>query len=154
MSRDGPADMPSFNTPNPQFERDVRDTFAQQTFMRMIGAEITGLAAGSVEISLPCSDNLLQHHGYLHGAVIAAIVDTACGCSAMTLMPPGSTVLTVEYKINFLAPAAGERIVARGRVVKAGRRLTVCSGEALSQSDGTTKLVAALVATMVPVKVD
>ena len=154
MSRDGQSDMPLNNTPNPQFERDVRSTFAQQTFMRMIGAKITGLSAGSVEISLPCRDNLLQHHGYLHGAVIAAIVDTACGCSAMTLMPPGSTVLTVEYKINFLAPAAGERIVALGRVVKAGRRLTVCSGEALSLKDGTEKLVAALVATMVPVKVD
>ena len=83
MSRNGQSDMPLNNTPNPQFERDVRSTFAQQTFMRMIGAKITGLSAGSVEISLPCRDNLLQHHGYLHGAVIAAIVDTACGCSAM-----------------------------------------------------------------------
>lgn len=143
--------MQSPEVRNSLFERDVRNTFAQQTFMRMIGAEITRVSAGAVEISLPCSDDLLQHHGYLHGAVIAAIVDTACGCSALTLMPPSSSVLTVEYKINFLAPAAGERIVARGRVLKAGRRLTVCSGEALAVVDGKEKLVAALVATMVRV---
>lgn len=122
--------------------------------MRMIGAEITAVSAGAVEIALPCTKDLLQHHGYLHGAVIAAIVDTACGCSAMTLMPPGSSVLTVEYKINFLAPAAGERVVARGGVLKAGRRLTVCSGEALALADGKEKLVATLVATMVGVRAD
>ena len=115
----------------------------------MIGAEIASVSAGAVQISLPCSQHLLQHHGYLHGAVIAAIVDTACGCSALTLMPPKSSVLTVEYKINFLAPAAGDRILARGRVLKAGRRLTVCSGEALASEDGQEKLVAALTATMV-----
>ena len=140
--------MPEFQVRNPEFETDVRDTFARQSFMSMIGAEIASLAPGAVQIDLPSGKHLLQHHGYLHGAVIAAIVDTACGCSALTLMPPNSSVLTVEYKINFLAPAAGERIVARGRVLKAGRRLTVCAGEALSIQAGNEKLIAALTATM------
>lgn len=141
--------VPDFQVRNPGFEADVRATFARQSFMKMIGAEIARLAPGAVQIDLPCGEHLLQHHGYLHGAVIAAIVDTACGCSALTLMPPNSSVLTVEYKINFLAPAAGDRIVARGKVLKAGRRLTVCTGEALSMQDGNEKLVAALTATMV-----
>ena len=143
--------MASLEAQNPDFEGDVKATFDRQSFMRMIGAEITSIAAGTVEIAVPRSDHLLQHHGYFHGAVMAAVVDTACGCSAMTLMPAGSAPLTVEYKINFLAPAAGERLVARGRVLKAGRRLTVCSGDAVVEADGAEKLVATLVATMVGV---
>ena len=143
--------MPSPNVQNPGFERDVKATFGRQSFMRMIAAEITAIAAGAVEIAVPRGEHLLQHHGYFHGAVIAAAVDTACGCSAMTLMPAGSAPLTVEYKINFLAPAAGKRLVARGRVLKAGRRLSVCSGDAVVVADGKEKLVATLVATMVGV---
>lgn len=134
---------------NPDYQSHVRDTFSKQGFMTMIGAVISRLAPGEVEIELPSTEELLQHHGYLHGAVIAGIVDTACGCSALTLMPPGFSVLTVEYKVNFLAPATGELIVARGRVVKSGRRLTVCSGDAFAVADGEERLVAALVATMV-----
>ncbi len=141
--------MPSFKILNPQFDSDVRDTFSSQSFLRVIGAEIASVSPGAVDVSLPCAEHLLQHHGYLHGAVVAAIVDTACGCSALTLMPPRSSVLTVEYKVNFLAPAAGDRIIARGRVVKAGRRLTVCRGEAYARSGAAEKMVAALMATMI-----
>ena len=100
--------------------------------MRTIGAELSRVAPGEVEVVLPFRDTLLQQHGYLHGAVIAAIVDSACGYAARSLMPPGSTVLTVEYKVNFLAPADGDRIVARGQVLQPGRNLTVCYGEALA----------------------
>ncbi len=134
---------------NPDVEEEIRRSFASQTFMMSIGAQLLNVSPGAVEIELPLRADLLQHHGYLHGAVIAAITDTACGYSALSLMEAGSTVLTVEYKVNFLAPAVGERIVARGRVLKAGRKLTVCSGEAVSESDGRTKIVAALLATMV-----
>lgn len=141
--------MQSFKILNPRFDLDVRETFSSQSFLSMIGAEIVSVSPGTVDISLPCADHLLQHHGYLHGAVVAAIVDTACGCSALTLMPPHSSVLTVEYKVNFLAPAAGDRILARGRVVKAGRRLTVCRGEAYATSGGREEMVAALMATMI-----
>ncbi len=141
--------MSTFHAQDSDFEASVRLTFGKQPFMQMIGAEITGIAEGAVEIGMPLRNDLLQHHGYLHGAVVAAIVDTACGCSALTLMPPGSTVLTVEYKINFIAPARGDRIRARGRVLKPGRRLTVCSGEAVAVEGGSERLVAALMATMV-----
>lgn len=143
--------MPSFRIQNPLFAAEVRESFAGQSFMGSIGAELSRVSAGAVEIALPFRDDLLQHHGYLHGAVIAAIVDTACGYSALTLMPPGSTVLTVEYKVNFVSPAAGDRILARGRVLKPGRHLTVCSGEAVTVLGGSEKVVAALMATMVRV---
>ena len=141
--------MPSFQAKFPEFESHVRAVFDEQSFMRGIGAEIDRVSPGAVEIVLPFRDDLLQHHGYVHGAVIAAIVDTACGCSALTLMPAGSTVLTVEYKINFMAPAAGERLIARGKVLRPGRKLTVCSGEVVATVDGDEKPVAALMATMV-----
>ncbi|MDE0262348.1 MAG: PaaI family thioesterase [Bryobacterales bacterium] len=143
--------MASFRAQFPEFESQVRAVFAEQSFMRGIGAEMGSVSPGKVEIVLPVRDDLLQHHGYVHGAVIAAIVDTACGCSALTLMPAGSTVLTVEYKINFMAPAAGERLIARGRVLRPGRKLTVCSGEAVAVVNGNEKPVAALMATMVRV---
>lgn len=140
--------MPSFHAQNPRFESEIRESFSSQSFMMSIGAELSRITAGSVEILLPIRSDLLQHHGYLHGAVIAAIVDTACGYSALSLMPPESTVLTVEYKVNFMAPAEGDRIVARGQVVRPGRSLTVCSGEAVTTSHGQEKTVAALMATM------
>ena len=143
--------MPSFEVQNPHFEAEVRKSFSGQSFMTTIGAELSCISAGAVEISLPLRHDLLQHHGYLHGAVIAAIVDTACGYSALTLMPPESTVLTVEYKINFMSPARGSAIIARGRVVKPGRNLTVCSGEAVTIAGGREKAVAVLTATMVRV---
>ena len=143
--------MASFQAQFPEFESHVRAVFADQSFMRGIGADLSRVSPGAVEIVLPFRDDLLQHHGYVHGAVIAAIVDTACGCSALTLMPAGSTVLTVEYKINFMAPAAGERLIARGQVLRPGRKLTVCSGEAVVIVDGKEKPVAALMATMVQI---
>ena len=141
--------MASFQAQFPEFESHVRAVFAEQSFMRGIGADLARVSPGAVEIVLPFRDDLLQHHGYVHGAVIAAIVDTACGCSALTLMPAGSTVLTVEYKINFMAPAAGERLIARGQVLRPGRKLTVCSGEVVAVVEGKEKPVAALMATMV-----
>lgn len=144
--------MLAYRVQSDDFDVQVRESFGNQSFMASIGAELVAVAPGSVEIALPVRDDLLQHHGYLHGAVIAAIVDTACGYSAMTLMPPGSTVLTVEYKVNFMAPASGDRILARGRVLRPGRNLTVCSGEALSVVDGDENVVAALMATMVRVR--
>lgn len=143
--------MPPLRIQNPRFESEIRDSFASQSFMTSIGAELKHVSVGSVEIALPFRNDLLQHHGYLHGAVIAAIVDTACGYSALSLMPPDSTVLTVEYKVNFMSPAEGDGILARGQVVKPGRNLTVCSGEAVTLAGGTEKVVAALMATMVRV---
>lgn len=142
--------MQGFEPQDPDFEERIRDSFGKQTFMRLIGADLTRVEPGEVEIALPFREDLLQQHGYLHGAVIAAIVDSACGYAARSLMPSGATVLTVEYKVNFLAPANGTRIVARGTVLKPGRNLTVCYGECRA-GEGGQRLVASLVATMIRV---
>lgn len=141
--------VPEYRIRNPEYAAAVRDTFAKQGFLRALGAEIVDVSPGAVRVAAPLGEHLLQHHGFLHGGVVAALVDTACGCSALSLMPPDSSVLTVEYKVNFLAPAGGDRLLAHGRVVKAGRRLTVCSGEAFAESGGESRLVAVLLATMI-----
>lgn len=140
--------MPSFHPPDPEFEFAVRASFERLTLMRTIGASLEGVSAGEVEIVLPFREDLTQHHGFMAAAVLTAVVDVACGYAAMTLMPPGSSVLTVEYKANFLAPAQGERMVARGRVVRPGRTITVCAGDVVAVDRGTEKLVATLLATM------
>ena len=114
---------------NQQFENAVRDSFGKQPYMATIGASLLRVAPGEVDIELPFRDDLRQQTGTLHGGVITAIGDTACGYAALTLMPAGSEVWSVELKINLLAPAAGRRFVAKGRVVRSGRTLTVCTAE-------------------------
>jgi uncharacterized protein (TIGR00369 family) len=129
-------------------ERRVRDSFARQRFMTLLGAELTLVEDGRVEIELPAAEQLTQQHGFLHAGVVAAAVDSACGYAALTLMPPDSAVLTVEYKINLLAPAEGDRLVARGRVLRAGRTLSTCAGDAYTFTAGAERHVATVTATM------
>ena len=143
--------MTTFDTQNPDFESAVRESFDRLTLMRTIGASLEGVSAGEVEIVLPFRNDLTQHHGFMAAAVLAAVVDVACGYAAMTLMPPGSSVLTIEYKANFLAPARGERMVARGRVIRPGRTVTVCAGDVIAVDGGTEKLVATLLGTLMRV---
>lgn len=112
--------------------------------MRHLGIRIDTLADGAVDLLLPYRDEVGQHHGYFHGGVLAALLDTACGLAALTLMPVGQSVVSVEFKLNFLRPAQGALVRAEGRVVRAGRLLTVCTGTALV--DG--KQVALMQATM------
>jgi uncharacterized protein (TIGR00369 family) len=133
------------------FER-VRASFTRQALMRSFGAELETVVPGVVEISLPFRDDLTQQHGYLHAAVVTAIVDTACGYAALSMMEPGVEVLSVEFKVNLLAPALGDRFVALGRVLRAGRTLTVCSGEVHAELGGARKLICAMQATMIAVK--
>jgi uncharacterized protein (TIGR00369 family) len=114
---------------NQHFETAVRESFAKQHFLDSIGAVLVRVAPGEVEIELPFRADLVQQTGTLHAGVLAAIGDSACGYAAMTLMPAGSEVWSVEFKINLLAPAAGRRFIARGRVVRSGRTLTVSSAE-------------------------
>lgn len=118
--------MPAREPCDPDFEAKVRDSFSRQQLMSFLGAEISEILPGKVEVSLPHRPELTQQHGYFHAGVVGSIADTAGGYAAFTLMPKGSSVLAVEYKINFLAPADGERLVARGQVEKAGRTLTIC----------------------------
>lgn len=109
-------------------ERVIRESFERQTFLATIGAKLTRVSPGEVEIELPAAAHIGQQSGAVHAGVIAAIADTACGYAALTRMPDGSDVLSVEFKLNLLAPARG-RLVARGRVIRSGRTLSVCSAD-------------------------
>jgi len=130
---------------DPNFEQRVRESFARQSIMRLIGASIALVEAGVVEIEIPTRKDLTQQDGFMHAGIVTTILDSACGYAAYTLMPSGSAVLSVEFKVNLLAPAAGELIRARAEVRRAGRTLTVCSADAFA--DG--KLCATMLATMI-----
>ena len=136
----------------PGFKSKVRESFARQQFMATVGAELVRVAPGEVEIKLPPDPRLTQQHGFLHAGVVIAVVDSACGYAALTLMEEAAEVLTVELKVNLLAPATGESLLARGRVLRSGRTLTVCSGEAVAVADGTETTVATLLTTMMAVR--
>lgn len=144
--------MATLNPQDPDFESAVQQSFNRLTLMRTIGASLARVLPGEVEITLPFRNDLTQHHGFMAAAVLTAIVDVACGYAAMTLMPAGCSVLTIEYKANFLAPARGEQMVARGRVIRAGRTVTACAGDVLAIEGGQEKLVATLLATMMRVE--
>ncbi len=115
--------------PVPGFEARVRASFERQAAMRLIGASILSIGPGAVELGLACRPELTQQHGFVHAGVVAMLVDSAGGYAGFTAMPASASVLTVEFKLNLLAPAHGDRLVARGEVVKAGRNLVVTRGE-------------------------
>lgn len=133
---------------NPAFDARTRGSFHRQAFMGSIGAELTRVEAGSVDIVLPWRDDLTQQHGYFHGGVIGTIADNAGGYAAFSLMPKDSSVLTVEFKLNLLAPAIGERLRAEGRVLRAGRTLTVCRSDVYAERGKERKLCATALVTL------
>jgi len=135
---------------DPAYESRVRASFAEQRFMATIGATLAIVRPGEVVIDLPFRGDLTQQHGFLHAGVVTAVVDSACGYAALTLMPPGAAVLTVEFKVNLLAPARGAGFRAQGRVERAGRTLTVCTGE-LRAADSDA-VIALMQATMMAVE--
>ena len=141
----------AFEARDPAFAERVRASFAQQRMMQTLGAGLGAVGPGTVEIALPFADALTQQHGYLHAAAVTAIADSACGYAALTLMPPGREVLSVEFKTNLVAPASGERFLATGRVVRSGRTLTVCAAEVHAHGDARSTLVAVMQATMIAV---
>ncbi|MEI8144046.1 MAG: PaaI family thioesterase [Alphaproteobacteria bacterium] len=143
-----PANKGSPTVHNPDFEAEGRVAFASQSLMTTLGATLTGIAPGEVEISLPVAPHILQQHGFVHAGALTSIVDTACGFAAFTLMPKGAGVLTVEFKMNLMSPGVGERIIAVGRVVKPGRTLMVTLGEVFAETKGQRKLIAMMTATM------
>lgn len=122
---------------DPDFEARVYRAFARQPFMALLGAEVIAVAPGAVDIALPMRRALEQHHGYGHAGATWAIADTAAGFAAQSMMAPDHGALTVELKINLLAPAVGERLIARGRVERAGRRLTVCRADVVAAGHET-----------------
>jgi uncharacterized protein (TIGR00369 family) len=138
---------------DPDFERRVRASFARQAAMATIGATLVRVAPGAVVIELPFRADLTQQHGFLHAGIVTSVVDSACGYAAMSLMEPGAAVLSVEFKVNLLAPARGDLFRASGRVVRAGRNLTVVSGELRAvEGDGEGTLVAMMTGTMMAVR--
>lgn len=140
--------MPVYEPQDPDFEARVRASFARQTAMTTIGARLLRVAPAEVEIELPFRDDLTQQHGFFHGGLVAAILDTACGYAALSLMPADAAPLTVEYKINFVSPARGDRLIARGRVTRPGRILSVCAGDVFALSAGEERLVATMLNTV------
>ena len=137
---------------NTDFEQVVRDSFAAQQLMATIGARLTRVVPGECEIRVPFRADLTQQHGFLHAGVVAAALDSACGYAALSLMPEGVGVLTIEFKTNLLAPARGDELIARASVVRAGRTITVCQGEAVMLYNGSETSVAAMLATIMTVR--
>jgi uncharacterized protein (TIGR00369 family) len=133
-------------------ETRIRARFAGQSFMAHLGVELVRVDPGLVELSVRRSEALLQQHGFLHAGVITAALDSACGFAALSVMDEESGVLSVEFKVNLLAPAAGALFLARGEVLKAGRTIIVCRGDAFSMDGDSPRLIAAMQATMMAVK--
>ena len=140
--------MSRFAPRDPGFERAVRESFARQEFMRTLGATILRVAPGEVEIGLAVDRALTQQHGFVHAGAVAAIADSAAGYAVFSLAPPGHEVLTVEFKISLTAPAVGERLVARARVLRAGRSLSTAFAEVHALAGSGEALVATLLSTV------
>jgi len=130
----------------------VRASFVRQKAMATLGITLDRLAPGEVDLAVPYQESLTQQHGFLHAGVLATMADSACGYAAFSLMPDGAGVLSIEFKINLLAPAKGKRFVARARVVRPGRTITVCQADVVAMEDGGEKLVATMQATMMAVR--
>ena len=141
----------TFTPADAGFEQRVRASVGLQNVMRTIGANLVAVTPGEVIIELAFRDDLTQQHGYLHAAIVTAIVDSACGFAAYSLMPPEAAVLTIEYKVNFLAPAEGLRFIAHGRVVKPGRTITVTTGDVVAETKVGPKPIATMLATVMAV---
>ena len=138
---------------DPDYAKRVVASFGRQALMKTLGARMLSVEPGRVMIELAVADHISQQHGFVHAGAVAAIADSAAGYAALSLMPPGAGVLTVEFKINLMAPATGERLIATGYVVKPGRTLTVAQAEvdALA-ADGSRRAVALLTATMMAIE--
>jgi len=143
--------MPSWELSDAGYHARIRASFAGRCIMSTIGADLTKIAPGAIDIELPYRGDLTQQHGFLHAGVITIIADSACGYAALSLMPARASVLTVEYKVNLLAPAAGERMIARGRVLKPGKTLTVCTADVVAISEGREKTIATMTGTLMAI---
>ena len=143
--------MPEFQVADPQFEQRVRASFARQAAMKTIGASLTEVLPGRAVIELDWAEALTQQHGFLHAGMVATALDSACGYAGFTLMALDAAVLTIEYKINLLAPARGQRFRMVGQVLKPGRTVTVTEGQAFAVQDDREKLIATMSCTLMAV---
>jgi len=135
---------------NTNFAEEIKQSFAKQTIMELIGAQLTRVEPGIIEILLPYRADLAQQHGYLHAGIVTTIADSACGYAAYSLMPANSEVLSVEFKVNLLLPAKGEMFLASAEVVKSGKTLTVVRADVFSLGqEGERTLIATMLGTMI-----
>ena len=130
----------------------VRSSLASQNALTTIGAELVHVAPGEVDIGFNFHTDLTQQHGFIHAGILSTVMDSACGYAAYSLMPADAGILTIEFKVNLLSPAQGERFIARGRVVKPGRSITVADGHMFALRDGDEKLVATMTGTLMTIK--
>ena len=130
------------------YESRVRQCHSHQAVMKLLGVTITRVQAGMVELQMPSRANLTQQHGYIHAGIVATVLDSACTYAALTLMPANMTVLTVEYKINMLAPANGQSLIVKASVKRAGQSLLVCAADALTNDSDLLKPVATMLSTV------
>jgi uncharacterized protein (TIGR00369 family) len=138
---------------NPRFAEDIKQSFAQQSIMRLISAELSLTEPGIIEITLPYRADLAQQNGYLHAGIVTTIADSAAGYAAYSLMPPGAEVLSVEFKVNLLRPALGKSFLARAEVIKPGRTLTVARADVFGIVESHDRvLVATMLATIICLK--
>ncbi len=142
------SEKPGFKVLDPHYERRVRESFARQGLMKHLGAELASLQPGGAEIRVPFRSELTQQHDYFHAGVTGAVADSACGYAAYTLMPADSSVLTVEYKMNLLAPADGDELIARARVVRSGKTLKICTADVFVRKGGAENHCAMMLSTI------
>ncbi|MGX5650006.1 PaaI family thioesterase [Hydrogenophaga borbori] len=140
-----------FQAQDPNYEARVRESFARQAAMDTLGASLAEVAPGRVVITLPWAARLTQQHGFLHAGMVSTALDSACGYAGFSLMPADAAVLTIEFKINLLAPAQGESFRMVGTVIKPGRTVTVTEGQAYALHEGREKLVATMGCTLMTV---
>lgn len=142
--------MNRFLPQDQDFESRIRDSFDRQSFMATIGAELTRVEPGRVELSVPYGEHITQQHGFIHGGIVGTIADNSAGYAAYTLMSPDDSVLTVEYKVNLLAPAKGDRVVARAEVMRPGRTLTIVRSDVFAlEGEDAEELCATAVVTLI-----
>jgi uncharacterized protein (TIGR00369 family) len=143
------SQRPQWEPRNPEYDKDVREAFAAQPAMALIGATIEKVEPGYVEVHLPCRPEIMSHyHEFVHGGTLGMLADSAMGFAALSMIPQGGEGVTAEYKINLLAPARGTHVIGRGTCLKAGRVL-VCEGELFAVADGKETLVATALGTFV-----
>ena len=142
---------PRFEPRDPAYAERVRGSFGRQGAMGTIGAELVSIEPGTVVIELPWAAALTQQHGFLHAGIVATALDSACGYAASSLMAADAGVLTIEYKVNLLAPAQGRRFRLVGQVLKPGRTITVSEGQAWAIDSGQEKLIATMTATLMTI---
>jgi uncharacterized domain 1 len=138
--------------PNSNFRERVTESFHRQMAMKTIGATLTKVDYGVVEIEMPFSAAFTQQHGFMHAGIISTALDSACGFAALSVMPQDAAVLTIEFKINLLSPGRGERFLFRGEVTKPGSTIIVADGRAYAVADGPAKLIASMTGTMMVIR--